>query len=409
MANSRIILRQDSNGDAAVFKPFTLNSIGKDEAFLEEIIAEHPELLGLESRQKGIYSPFVVFRQVNLKTPNNRSIIPDIVILSASGDVIIIEVKRFDNPELRDRRVIAQIIDYAASFSALSKKEIVSAFNRNHQQIKKWEKLVTVFFPEESDIDDLSNTLLHNIQTGRLHLIIACEKAPSGLKELIRGVVKQSALDFELGVMQITPYLNPDSGHDEIIFISATILETETIARTVVTVSHQEGQVEPSVDVQTTTMEEIEEKIDQLRAGKTSKYNGREWEDSEIDDAFYTHDDPLIGDLFNFAKQNSAYGQVNAPGLKVNSSFGFYIGNKNSSKQCFNYTNGNSYIKIYINLMSTLYAHDKIEEFRAKLYTVFADPKIKTLKEPSIKLSEIGENLDEFKTIILWLKGLLHL
>lgn len=80
-------------------------------------LAASPELMGLESRRTGIRAPFHMLRQVSMQTPSGRSIAPDLVMFAASGHVVVVEVKRWVNPELKDRAVIAQIIDYASSFA----------------------------------------------------------------------------------------------------------------------------------------------------------------------------------------------------------------------------------------------------------------------------------------------------
>ncbi len=95
---------QGPEGAVALWEPATLRQLGKDEAYLEAALSATPQLLCLESKRTGIYGPFAVFNQVELETPQGRTIYPDIALLAASGDVVIVEVKLFDNPELRDRR-----------------------------------------------------------------------------------------------------------------------------------------------------------------------------------------------------------------------------------------------------------------------------------------------------------------
>ncbi len=119
-----------SNGKTETWVPTTLDEINKPEEFLENIISDNPRLLCLESRRSNIAGPYAVFRQLSFDTPQGRAIRPDVVLLSASGHVIIVEVKRYVNPELRNRSVIAQIVDYASSFSALTEKELLKLFNK---------------------------------------------------------------------------------------------------------------------------------------------------------------------------------------------------------------------------------------------------------------------------------------
>ncbi len=107
------------SGRTERWQPTTLDRLNKSEEFFEEALVNAPELMRLESRRTGVRGPLRIFRQLSMQTPSGRGIFPDIVVLAASGHVIVVEVKRYVNPELRDRAVIAQIIDYASSFAAL--------------------------------------------------------------------------------------------------------------------------------------------------------------------------------------------------------------------------------------------------------------------------------------------------
>jgi hypothetical protein len=248
-----------ANGAKTVWSPTTLDEMKKDEQYLESVIAETPELLRLDTRQTGVYGPYAVFRQLRFATPQSREIIPDILLLSASGDVVVVEVKRSSNPELRDRRVIAQAIDYAASLSALSEKELAGLFSQGREDV--WISLVNFLFQSDKDPEELAAKLLSNIRAGKLHVIVACDKAPVGLYELAKSVSVQSYLSFSLDVLEITPFLPGNGAADPIMFVPNIRLSTEIVARTAITVTYQQGSPEPSVSISTTGIDEIEENL----------------------------------------------------------------------------------------------------------------------------------------------------
>ena len=100
------IVEYGEDGSTVRLKPTTMRGLGKDEQFLEELIATHSELLELETITTGIHRPFKVFRQNNFTNALERTVIPDVTIFTASGYIIIVEVKLSDNPELRDRKVL---------------------------------------------------------------------------------------------------------------------------------------------------------------------------------------------------------------------------------------------------------------------------------------------------------------
>ena len=111
---------QDLDGTPTLWEPTSLDQLGKLEDYLETALSRTPELLCLETKRTGIYGPFAVFNQLALDTPQGRTVYPDITLLAASGDVVIVEVKRFANPESKDRSVIAQVIDYVSSLRVVA-------------------------------------------------------------------------------------------------------------------------------------------------------------------------------------------------------------------------------------------------------------------------------------------------
>ena len=202
--NSSLVLWSSSG--TTRYLPRRLRSLGKDEEFLEEVLATHPELLGLENRRTGIYGPFVYFRQVSLKTPAGREIYPDIVFLSKSGHFIVVEVKLGDNSELKDRDVIAQIIDYASSFAALNDQELVDVLDKSFALTGSWSEFIKERFPEESEPEELASEMRRRIAAGEINLVIACDRIPPGLPEIVKGIAVQQSTSFALDLTEVTPF-----------------------------------------------------------------------------------------------------------------------------------------------------------------------------------------------------------
>lgn len=163
-------------------------------------------------------------------------------------------------------------------FSALSEKEILNLFSNGLSGMVSWSELVQHYFPSESNCEELAETLISRFFSGNLNLVIACDKAPIGLDELVRGVANQSALEFDLSVVEVTPYTKNGSKPSDIIFIPKTRVATEVISRTVVTVSFRQNDQKPSVDVKTTSIEEIENEIDEITKGRRPKY----WDETSV-------------------------------------------------------------------------------------------------------------------------------
>ena len=53
--------------------------------------------------------------------------------------------------------------------------------------------------------------LRERISIGQINLVIACDKVPSGLPEIVRGVSTQSAVAFELDLVEVAPFVDVSS------------------------------------------------------------------------------------------------------------------------------------------------------------------------------------------------------
>jgi hypothetical protein len=257
-------------------------SFAVDEKFLENVIASQPELLGIGNSDddSDVEGPFVAFTQVGLKALNDRIIYPDLILLWQSGHVVVVEVKLIDNPELRDRQVVAQLLEYAAVLSSCSETKLMQLFGGAEPE--SWPQLVGRLFPNVTDSGRLAKRFLDKFRNSRLHLVIACDEAPKGLKELVRGVVGQSALgEYNFRVVEVMAYASDRSG--EILFMPHTTLSTEIIGRTSVTVSIAGEHASADVSVQVTPLEEQEAAARDIRDGGAGR---RVWtEESFFEDA----------------------------------------------------------------------------------------------------------------------------
>jgi hypothetical protein len=261
MSRAQAIALWTETGPTQIWQPTTLDRLGKSEEFFEAVLAGTPELLGLQSRRSGIHGPFRVFRQVSLSTPTERGIYPDIVLLAASGHVVVVEVKRWGNPELRDRAVIAQLIDYASSFSALRESDLLTLFRVETSASRTWAELIHELFPDDAEPDELAEALFNRMKAGELNLIIACDKVPPGLPEIVEGITSQSALGFELQLVVVVPHVRDSAQSEGVLFVPTVRLATEIVARTAVTVTYRQGDPQPSTHVETTSLAEIEQQV----------------------------------------------------------------------------------------------------------------------------------------------------
>ncbi len=385
--------------------PSTLDQLGKSEKFLEDVLAESPELLGLESRRTGIRGPLHIVRQVSMQTPSGRVIFPDIVMLTGSGHVVVVEVKRSVNPELKDRAVIAQIIDYASSFAALSESQCLELFGEANDA--SWPELIDRLFPEEPSTDELAEVLLSRMQSGELNLVIACDKIPPGLPEVISGIATQRALGFELDLVEVVPFVCESSPDAEILFVPSTRLSTEIVARTAVTVTYRAGDRKPSTEVRTTSLEDIEQNVRAAKLGENP--DAKIWTPQEVEDEFRREGDPATLALLDFVKRNSADGEYLAPGKKVNPIFGFYVRGADSDgtelrRMIFRVATGGQGVKLYLGNADDVVSAEASQLFRSRLKSMLGDQIDVSKKESKVTYEAIAAHWQEFQDLMLWYK-----
>ncbi|TVQ96858.1 MAG: hypothetical protein EA399_14980 [Desulfovibrionales bacterium] len=389
-----IIIETNPDGSTVPFVEKSVRALGKNEEYLEEVIASHPELLELELIKNGILPK--VFRQRELKNTLENTVVPDIILLFPTGDVVIVEVKLMDNPELRSRMAIAQIFDYASAFVDKQEDELARFFSKYGSAVPLWEHVVQELFPEVQDIENLAEQIKSRLQSGAVHLIIACDTAPVGLKRLIKGVAQQSALPFDLSLVEVKPFVRSGCDKGNVLFVAVKSLTTNIINRTVVTVRYEEGSVSrPSVSVLTTSPPD--------NNGAT-----RFWTTEDVETEIEALGSPIVKKLFYLARTYSSGGRVISPGKTRKPVFGMYLEGTCSkgqpkSSQLFNQRLGDANLRIYLNMLENIVPTEVYEQFVMKLDALFPEVMSRGLREPLISLVDVETKFVEFEDCIRWL------
>ncbi len=151
--------------------------------------------------------------------------------------------------------------------------------------------------------------LRRNATEANVHIVIACDKAPGGVYEQAKSVSAQSHLGFSLDVVEVTPSCPRMGRGDAIMFVPNVRLSTEIVARTAVSITYEAGSPQPGVTIETTSVEEIEENLATAAAGRRPAEPRPHWTDEEIEEAMLASDDPVVHDLFLFAKRRATAGE----------------------------------------------------------------------------------------------------
>lgn len=234
----RLPLLAVRDGQTVAWTPTTIRALGKNEDYLEGLIGKAPELLGLEDLRTHVKGPYAAFHQRGVDTPSGQTVEPDIVFLTESGHVIVVEVKLADNPDLSGRKVIAQVVEYAGSIAAYPEEQLVELFDGDLPEGSRFSDVVRKHLPKCSKPVELADELMRKIQAAELHLVVACDQAPEGLRKLVAAVTAQQALgSYELRVCELVPYVAPDNAAAGHLLIPSDIIRTEIVARTEVRIT----------------------------------------------------------------------------------------------------------------------------------------------------------------------------
>lgn len=260
------------DGEVEILSQTSFRQLGKSEADLEAVLAANPALMGLSSRHIGISGKRVAFKQLQLPTGRDSVIKPDIVFLTEAGHVVVVEVKLSDNPELTSRAVVSQVLDYASALSRLTDVELARLFAPlDSAPGASFHAVVATMFPDTQDVDDLADEFLERIRQAQLHLVIACDGAPRGLLEHVRGVASQAALgEFELSVVEVVPFVS-NKDRSKVLLQPATRMQTEIVARTSISLTMNEGSERPLLVVKTDSAEKVEKATSRVRQGLTAE------------------------------------------------------------------------------------------------------------------------------------------
>jgi hypothetical protein len=264
--DSILLQLPDGNFESWHYRP--LNELGLGEIALETAILAQPASLVLDPLNV-LHGKVAVYDQRHFQSGSGQRSIPDVILLTDHGDVMVVEVKRLGNRELRGRDVVSQVVDYAATLSEADEDVLVKALSRG--ECSSWGELCDRDFPNARK-RTLARAFKSKVENADLHLVVACDRAPARLAEWIRAAGNQSALAFQLSVVEVRPFVssrrNKDAG---IAWVPMARIQTEIIHRTAVTVTVQ-GAAEVSVDVSTDSAEQID-------AASAEESSRRSWKD----------------------------------------------------------------------------------------------------------------------------------
>ncbi len=199
----------DFNGDTKNLLRVPFMQGAFSEAWLQELIAKHPELL--QSEEIGSeYSQLVcIGREVKVGSGENTGYIDNLYV-SSSGHIVVVETKLFRNQEAR-RTVVAQIIDYAKDLQRWDCEdldEVASdySYRASGQAYRAFDMMLAAGYLTAADSARFIDAVNRNLKAANFLLLIVGDGIRSGVERLAEFITSYSALPFNLGLLELEVY-----------------------------------------------------------------------------------------------------------------------------------------------------------------------------------------------------------
>ena len=208
-----------------------------DEQWLQRLIHQHPTCLPMDQIEPGL--PALV--PVCMELPLSSGYL-DNLLMTPEGDIVIVEVKLFRNPQAR-REVIAQALDYASSlfgmtYTDLEEAVLQSDFGRTDKPTRLYG-----IFPEANTLDEAAfvDAVNTNLKTGRIVVLVAGDGIRTDAEDLVNGLQSHAGFHFTFALVELAVFQGAVS--DDLMVVPRTLAKTCMIERGIVRIDDQRSEV----------------------------------------------------------------------------------------------------------------------------------------------------------------------
>lgn len=229
-----VINNMGSDGQAyTALDSVSLDKPPYNEDWLQNLIHSHPELVPAGEVEACFENLVPILREFPL--PSGYL---DNLYVTPEGYPVLVEVKLWKNQEAR-RKVVAQILEYAKDFAALSYEDI----NREiRKQIKnrKWgenplHEIVSTYTASAPAESVFVDRVSRNLREGRFLLLILGDGIREEMAALAEYLMHHS-LRYAFGMIEIRLFNMPDGS---VLALPRVLAKTQTIERHVTVISTQ--------------------------------------------------------------------------------------------------------------------------------------------------------------------------
>lgn len=209
---------------------------GRNERWLQDLVHRHPQCLPMEQVEPGLGRLVPVCLELPLRAGS-----VDNLMVTPEGNLVIVEVKLWRNPEAR-RQVVAQALDYATAMFELDYEGLQAAVRK--AEFVGSEAPGCLYdlvdgadaLPEEVFVDRVNR----NLKDGRIVVLIVGDGIRSGMESLVSGLQAHASFHFTVALVELPIYSRDlGAGAEELVVVPNTLVKTVTVPR--FTVSTTDG------------------------------------------------------------------------------------------------------------------------------------------------------------------------
>lgn len=222
----------------------------KNEAWLQELLYRHPELLPADEFDERFASLIPIGREIQ----TSRGPIDNLYV-SAEGGITIVETKLWKNPE-KHRTVVAQIIDYAKELATWDYDQLceaVLASSRRRGETEKAsleDKVAAALASEGVALHEFQERLAACLSEGAFLLLIVGDRISPNIALLTKAIQSAPGLGFTLGLAEMQLYEVKGGNEWPLIVVPEVVGRTVEHIRGVVQVKYTQEKPAIAVEIE---------------------------------------------------------------------------------------------------------------------------------------------------------------
>ena len=229
-----------------VLQPTDLAKSQYNEAWLQNLIHNHPETLPIEQIEPGFGKLIPLCRELPVLFGGGRSGALDNLLATRDGGIMLVEAKLWRNPEAR-RSAVAQALEYAAAVFQMGYSKLEEAVLRARAVDKmQGASLFEIVAADSSGIDEeeFFDALSRNLTRGRAVIAVVGDGIREDIVPIANLVQSHAGHRFTFALVELAVYETPATGVR--LIVPSILAQTELVERGVVRI---EGDGQPGVRV----------------------------------------------------------------------------------------------------------------------------------------------------------------